>query len=419
MSQTSSLRRGHNVACRWYSQSGLTAEADSYVRHLTERGYAAPTVECYFRGVAHFAHWGLARGITLYNASGAQINQFLYEHLPHCRCGKWRCRTVGDSRAALRHMCDMLAVQRPAPDQNVSDAIAAELKAFVAHLHSVRGLSVSTCRQRYQHVLEFLVDGFAARPIDISALGPQDVRDFALQRTRNFAPGSVNVVSMSLRSYFAFKAISGVSTEALVAALPHAANWRHSGLPDALSQEEISRLLDAFDRGRPTGMRDYAITLCLLDLGLRRGEIARLQLDDIDWRAGVIAIHGKGRRIDLMPLPARTGEAIAAYLQNGRPQTTQREVFVRHRPPINSPVDPDIIREAVRRAAARCGLRQRIRGTHVFRRTLACQMVANAASFKDIADILRHRSLDTTTIYAKVDLASLRRVPLAWPGRVK
>ncbi|WP_429443269.1 tyrosine-type recombinase/integrase [Paraburkholderia youngii] len=184
--------------------------------------------------------------------------------------------------------------------------------------------------------------------------------------------------------------------------------WRLAGLPDILSRDEIQQLLTAFDRNNATGMRDYAVTRCLLDLGLRRTEVAHLCLNDIDLRAGTLTLHGKGRRIDVVPLPRRTGEAIAAYLQRGRPQTTRREVFVRHRPPINAEANLDIVRNAVRYAAERCGLQQRVRGTHIFRHTMSCQMAQGGAPFKEIADLLRHRSLDT--IYAKVDVPSLRRV---------
>jgi integrase len=214
-----------------------------------------------------------------------------------------------------------------------------------------------------------------------------------------------------------FKSIRGERTKSLIAALPRVAQWRHSRLPQGLSADEVERLLGAFDRTSATGKRDYAITRCLLDLGLRRVEVAHLRLDDMDWEAGTMHFCAKGKRIDILPLPDATGTAIMDYLRNGRPQTTRRELFVRHRPPNNAPADMDIIRNAVRNAARRCGLEHRIRGTHILRHTVACRMVQSGARFKEIADLLRHRSLDTTTIYAKVDLAGLSRVAMPWPGR--
>ena len=138
-------------------------------------------------------------------------------------------------------------------------------------------------------------------------------------------------MGISLRSYFRLKASQGESTKALIAALPRVAQWRLSGLPETLSVIEIKRLLRAFDRRTATGRRDYAITRCLLDLGLRRAEVAQLQLEDVDWRNGTLTIHGKGKRIDVSPLPPMTGQAITDYLRHGRPETTRRELFVRHR----------------------------------------------------------------------------------------
>jgi integrase len=214
-----------------------------------------------------------------------------------------------------------------------------------------------------------------------------------------------------------FKAIRGERIKSLVAALPRVAQWRHSRLPQGLSADEIQLLLGAFDRTSATGKRDYAITRCLVDLGLRRTEVAHLRLDDVDWQAGTLHFCAKGKRIDILPLPDATGAAIMDYLRNGRPRTTRRELFVRHRPPNNAPADLDIIRNAVRYAARRCGLEHRVRGTHILRHTVACRMVQSGARFKEIADLLRHRSLDTTTIYAKVDLAGLSRVAMPWPGR--
>lgn len=235
--------------------------------------------------------------------------------------------------------------------------------------------------------------------------------------TAGWAAASIKAAGISLRSYFLFKASREEPTKALIAALPRVAQWRLAGLPKVLLVAEIKRLLNAFDRSSPTGKRDYAITRCLVDLCLRRTEVAHLQLDDVDCRAGTLTIHGKGKRIDILPLPQATGHAITDYLRSGRPHTTRRELFVRHRPPTNASAGLDVVRNAVRNAAERCGLQQRIRGTHILRHTVACRLVQGGAPFKEIADLLRHRSLDTTTIYAKVDLPSLSRVALAWPGR--
>jgi len=413
----SRIKPGHLLSEQWFAMAAMETHADAYVLYLTERGYARETVECYFRSVAHFVHWNSRRGVALSKIDEAIINQFLDEHLPHCRCAARCRRTRVDVRAALKQFFAMLGQTHLRQIPDIPTAIAKELDDFTLHLVEVRGLSVSTCAVQRRHVLEFLVDRFGTNSVRISALVPADVIRFVMHRTSGLVPSAVKDIGISLRSYFRFKASRGTPTTNLIAALPRVALWRVARLPEVLSSSEIRQLLHAFDHDSATGMRDYAITRCLLDLGLRRVEVAHMRLDDIDWRAATLTIHGKGKRTDVVPLPRLTGQAIAKYLQHGRPQTTRREVFVRHRPPLNTSANLDIVRNAVRYAAERCGLQQRVRGTHIFRHTMACRMAQGGAPFKEIADLLRHRSLDTTTIYAKVNLPSLRRVALPWPGR--
>ena len=403
----------------WFADTALSPSANTYLQYLTERGYAAGTINGYFNSVAHFAHWIGEQQTSLNDIDEGLISRFLDEHLPDCRCAL-RCQRVPYMvRAALKQLLLMLRENGQCAHQRLtgSDSIAAELTDFDCFLADVRGLSPLTRSLRGRHVRHFLIDRFGDGRMQFGSLEPVDVTRFMAQYTANWVPASIRVVCTSLRSYFTFKASREERTAALIAVLPQVAQWRLAGLPKQLSSEEVKQLLGAFDRRSATGRRDYAITRCLLDLGLRRTEVARLQLDDVDWCAGTLNIHTKGKRIDVLPLPKATGRAIAQYLQDGRPQTTRRELFVRHRPPINAPADPDIVRNAVRYAAIRCGLEHRIRGTHILRHTLAAQLVQRGTPFKEISDLLRHRNLDTTTIYAKVDFPALEQVALPWPGR--
>ncbi|MCL1488072.1 MULTISPECIES: site-specific integrase [unclassified Marinobacter] len=403
----------------WFAGTVLGSSEDPYVKYLAERGYASGTIEGYSRSVAHFAHWSRGQDVHLSDMGEALVKRFIDEHLLVCRCAT-RCRRARkEVRAALGHLLKMLRSNGQCrPKISVVPApIAAQLEDFEQHLADVRGLAPTTRLARARHLRDFLIDSFGAGPVQLSLLGPADVIRFFAHYTAAWAPASISTATSSLKTYFAFRASQGEQTAALIASLPQVAQWRLSGLPQVLSTKEVEQFLNAFDRRHATGKRDYAIARCLLDLGLRRTEVARLQLDDVDWRAGTLYIHGKGRRIDILPLPDATGRAIAQYLQDGRPQTTRRELFVRHRPPLNAPADPDIIRNAIRNAAQRCGLGHRIRGTHILRHTLAGRLVHSGARFKEIADLLRHRSLDTTTIYAKVDIQALAQVALPWPGR--
>jgi integrase/recombinase XerD len=419
MLQSTHSGTAKRVAREWFSASIFNASADTYVQYLAERGYATQTVEGYFRSAAHFAHWSEGQRVRLIDFNKALIHRFVNEHLPDCRC-TLPCRLSPTmARAALGHLLTMLTADgQCAPEPTTSsEAITAELAFFDRHLNDVCGLAPVTRLNRMHHLRHFLSHCFGNDPVQMSALGVVDVHLFIANYSAKWLPASIRTLTTSLRSYFAFRGSKGDLTAHLVAALPQVAQWRMAGLPQQLTSDEITRLLGAFDRCRATGQRDYAITRCLLDLGLRRMEVARLQLDDIDWRAGTLSVHSKGKRIDILPLPDTCGRAIVQYLQEGRPPTTRRELFVRHRPPINAPAGPDIVRNAVRYAAKRCGLEQRINGTHILRHTLAARLVQGGARFKEIADLLRHRNLNTTTIYAKVDLPALARVALPWPGR--
>ncbi|MEE8263633.1 MAG: site-specific integrase [Gammaproteobacteria bacterium] len=403
----------------WFANTALSSSANAYLQYLSERGYAARTISGYFNSIAHFAHWSGERKTSLSDINEGLISRFLEEHLLDCRCA-FRCQRMPHMvRAALKQLLLMLRANGQCAPQRASDSdsITAELADFDSFLADVRGLSPLTRTLRGRHVRHFLIHCFGDGRTQFGSLEPVDVTRFMAQYTANWVPASIRVVCTSLRSYFTFKASREEQTAALIAVLPQVAQWRLAGLPKQLSDEEVKQLLGAFDRSSATGRRDYAITRCLLDLGMRRTEVASLQLDDVDWCAGTLNIHTKGKRIDVLPLPQATGRAIAQYLQDGRPQTTRRELFVRHRPPVNAPANPGIVSKAVRYAAIRCGLEHRIGGTHILRHTLAAQLVQRGTRFKEIADLLRHRNLDTTTIYAKVDFPALEQVALPWPGR--
>jgi integrase len=154
---------------------------------------------------------------------------------------------------------------------------------------------------------------------------------------------------------------------------------------------------------------------CLVDLGLREREVVSLELDDIDWEAGTLRIRkGKSLRVDVLPLPHTTGSAIAAYLRSERPTTVNRRVFVRHMAPTDEPIRPDVVRNTVRLAYRRCGLPYT--RVHILRHTLASRLLETGGTLKEVADMLRHRDLDTSMIYAKVDIGRLAAVAMPWPG---
>jgi integrase len=262
----------------------------------------------------------------------------------------------------------------------------------------------------------FLVHAFAARPVVIAELQPDDVRKFIAERLNKVGTTSNAIMLASaLRAYFRYRATCGDQVYGLLGVIASPAHWNLASLPQALKPDEVTRLLGSFNSSLPSPKRGYAIVRCALDLGLRRGEIAKLQLADIDWRKGTVTIRRtKALRQDILPLPTVTGQALADYVRFERPKTTNQAIFVRVLAPHDQPIGPDAIHRVIRDAYRRIGLQHG--RTHALRHTLACQLVNQGCSLKEVADVLRHRSLNTTQIYAKLDNRKLAAVVLPWPG---
>jgi integrase len=217
----------------------------------------------------------------------------------------------------------------------------------------------------------------------------------------------------ALRALLRYLYLEGRLAADLTGAVPAVAGWRLRGLPSALAADQVPRLLRSCDRRRAIGRRDHAVLLLLVRLGLRAGEVAGLRLDDIDWPAGEVLIRGKGRREDRLPLPADVGAALAHYLRTSRPRTTARQVFLGTRAPRRA-LSPAAVSTIARQAGRHAGLPAT--SAHRLRRTAATALLRGGASLDEIAQVLRHRSPDTTAIYAKVDRRALRAVIRPWPG---
>lgn len=240
----------------------------------------------------------------------------------------------------------------------------------------------------------------------IAAVGQQS-GTVSVSAAQNFISG--------LRSFLRFCFVEGLVGADLSEAALLVTGRRRSPLPKGIARSDAAALLASCDRHHQLGRRDYAILVVALRLGLRAGEIARLRLDDIDWRSSEVTVRGKGRRQDRLPLPAEVGSAIAAYLKGGRPAIEHREVFMRDRAPFG-PIASGTVGSTVRRACRRAGVAEV--GAHRLRHSLACEMVAAGVPLVHISQVLRHHSLQTTGIYARVDVEQLRSLAKAWPGGV-
>lgn len=402
-------------------RSPLASMIGAFVDHLDARGYGKTTAQVYLQAAAHFGRWLQRTRRDLAQADETAVEIFLTRHLPHCRCPTLRIRTRHVVRAALHQLVAVLRAAGALPTTSLA-ASAADLVVakFELHLTHTCGAAAATRHYYLREARDLLYTRFGSGPVDLAALTPADVREFVAVRARVLTPAAVNAVSTAVRSFLRFLHLHGCVSGGPAFSLPRAANWRLAGLPATLTNDELTAFLAAFDRTTAIGRRDYAIALCLSGLGLRASEVARLTLDDVDWRAATIAIApGKGRREDRLPLPAYIAKALVDYMRHGRPETRARFIFVHHRAPLGRGGSASLVRSAVRLAYARVGLDARFTGTHVLRHTAATRILRNGGSMKEVADVLRHRSLDTSAIYAKVDLPMLADVALPWPSKVR
>jgi site-specific recombinase XerD len=297
-----------------------------------------------------------------------------------------------------------------------SDHSTEELRRYEEHLRDVRGLAEGSYRNRTRIVGRLLHKQFAGRPINISELRAEDVRRFlASQLDARRTPSNASKLASALRSYFRYRATCGDQVGKLTAVISNPVHWKLASLRRALKPEEAERLLNSFTADLRFPKRGYAIVRCALDMGLRSGEIAHLMISDIDWRAGTVTLRGtKSLRQDILPLPMETGQALADYLQHERPATRNPAIFVRRKEGRDYHITSAAIQKVIKCACRRVGLPHS--SAHSLRHTLACRLVESGSSLKEVADLLRHRSLNTTLIYAKLDTPKLSAVALPWPG---
>lgn len=287
------------------------------------------------------------------------------------------------------------------------------LGLYARYLEKERGLSASIVRGYQRTARSFLIGRFGTEELDLSSLSAADVTTYVQQEARSSSISYTKVKLSALRAFLRFLHVSGDSTGDLTGAVPTVAGARLAALPRGPAPADVNKLIHSFDRRTHVGRRNYAILLLLSRLGLRGGEVAALELDDIDWALGQCVIHGKGSREDCLPLPVDVGQAIASYLRRGRPRTKSRRVFIQARAP-HRDITRGAITQVVYDACKRAGI-PRI-SPHRLRHAAATEMLRRGASLPEIAQVLRHRHLASTAIYAKVDQDALRPLGRPWPG---
>ena len=382
--------------------------AEEFANRLDELGYAEDTRGRQLRLAAGLSAFMDRRGLVPVDLCERVLEAFFVEERRRRGTRAW------PTSRSLMWLLEMLRESGGAPPPVVVVPVSWDdvlIDRFVRHLRDEQGLVADTVAGYALAGRSLLtVVGSIGRLVGLNAAS---VSRFVQDRCRVLSGRSAERLVSGLRSFLRFLLVDGVIVVALADAVPSVARWSQAGLPRGLSTSEIEALLIACDRDTPVGRRDYAIIVLLARLGLRAAEAAGLRLDDINWRAGEIIVRGKGNTEERLPLPADVGAAIADYLRQGRPRRPEREVFLRCRAPIRG-LAPEGLSEVVRAASERAGLGSF--GAHRLRHTAATSMLNAGASLTEVAQVLRHRNIATTAIYAKVDHRRLRELCVPWPG---
>jgi len=389
-----------------------------FVKDLLARGYARATIRLHVEVIEHFGQWLHHQGIPLRQLSTWHASRFLRFHLPRCGCSRPGTKRRQHCQAALRRLVDFLRDRRRirewkprTPPRRPLDQLVA---AYDQHMKRVCGFADSTRHTRQVCARRFLRWRFGRGQLRLDRIRPKDLSRFVVLRARHLGPSGIRSLVVCLRSFLRFLELAGLLSPGLARAVPQPVRALPPPPPTTLDPAQERKFLNSFSRATPKGRRDYAIALCLCALALRSEEVASLNLDDLDWRAMTLCLRQtKQRRQRLLPLPDSVARAILNYLKQGRPPTQSRALFVGHLPPYEGPMTASYVRVIVRNAFARCGMKPM--GTHILRHSWATSAHRHGSGLKLIADVLGHRSLQSTQRYAHVNLEELRRVALPWP----
>jgi site-specific recombinase XerD len=387
----------------------LGPQVEGYRAWLTQRGYTPGTVRNMLKDLGRVGVWLSCEGLEASQFDQERASAFLAAR----RASGRRCipgpRGMTPLLSYLREAGVVAAEQ---PSVTPLSALLGRYRFWMIH---ERGLAATTVLRYENTARRFLQEHASVDEVFApAALTGADINAFLLRECGRVSAGSAKGRVAELRSILRFLSLQGITAVPLETAVPPVGGWRLATLPPpTMTAADVQRLLDCCERSSALGIRNFAIMTLIARLGLRSIEVARLQLQDVDWRAGELVIHGKGHRHDRLPLPAEVGEALVAYLSSGRSSDRDRHLFLTCRAP-RGPIRADLVGDVVERACARAGLAPV--GPHRLRHALGGELLRRGAGLVAISQVLRHQDLATTALYAKVDLDTLRQVAQPWPG---
>jgi site-specific recombinase XerD len=386
---------------------------DAFADDLEREGYAPASAVRYIRAAAHLGCFVQRKGGVLKDIDLDMLDSFC-RHLRRCRCphfkrGKISYHAQFGVKLFHQHLvgcgvCKSESVQNPTPNPPI-------VIAFCDWFRTHRGVKEPTLRQYARGATDLL----RTLGEDIGKWDAQAVRDFLLERASECGTPTTQALITSLRAFLRFLSFRGESRDDLALAIPAVAHWRLARLPRCLPAEEVDRLIASCDGPEPGRLRDRAILLMLVRLGLRSGDVARLRLTDIDWHNGTLQVTGKGRYQVRLPLPQDVGDALLRYLECRAGNTDTGHVFIRSNAPRRPFASGDGVSSVVKHALKRANIDAPAKGAHLLRHTAATEMLRNGVPLDQAGLVLRHRSIDMTAYYAKADVALLQQIAQPWP----
>jgi site-specific recombinase XerD len=385
---------------------------ERYATRLAEVGFARRGIWRSLNLVGDLLSWMASSRAELSDLDERMVERYLRNR------ARKRSLYPGDGLALKRFLsvlrdAGMIAPPEP-PRLTPQDQIFAE---FSDYLQRERGLAAGIIIKHSAAIRRFLCEVCPAGAEDLRKINHADVVRYVERHARDGSPKSGKMMCWSLRAFLRYLHHKGLNRIPLAGCVPPIRQWKFTHLPTYLSAEQVQKVLDSCDRTSPIGRRDYAILMMLAKLGLRANEVATLTLDDIDWRSGQMCVRAKGRQRVQMPIPPDVGAAIVAYLRDGRPKSSCRRLFLRTRAPRVGFASHNAITLIAKTALERAGIRGFAhQGAHIFRHSLATELLRSGATLSEIGQLLMHKGHDTTCIYAKVDIDALRTLSLPWPG---
>ena len=390
----------------------LACEIDGFAVRLVTQGFAYATGREKLRFIKDVSRWLEDHQVGVEVLDEQWAETFLRQRDRKRRGDAATCREL------LGYLRERGRIPPVNSDQRIIGPLERIERAYERFLVSERGLTSATVDNYLPTVRAFLLERFANEQVQLGLLVPQDANRFILRHAQRVSQSRAKLMVTALRSFLGFLHQRGDIAADFAGAVLPVMHWRLTALPKSLLPEQVESLLASCERSTIAGRRDYAILLLMARLGLRAGEVVAMVLEDLDWEAGVVTVHGKGQREEALPLPHEVGQALVSYLRAGRPTCTSRRLFVRLRAPHCGFTTSAAICDVVRRALARAKIDPPFKSSHLLRHSLACEMLRHGASLEEIGQILRHRHPETTQIYAKVDLEVLHALAPPWPGGV-